>query len=109
MTLETTLERVPDQPFGVVVLAALRRALAEIDSIVNRADNAGETVFDRVLIENVAQPVDHLRCQWRTDYQRCHDGGRACRWVGEMTEIIDNGSIAPETPLEVLRRVSRTL
>jgi uncharacterized protein with ATP-grasp and redox domains len=57
--LEATLHRVLDQPFSVDGLAVLRKALAEVDSVLYLADNAGETVFDPVLIENLPQPVTY--------------------------------------------------
>jgi uncharacterized protein with ATP-grasp and redox domains len=55
--LEATLEKVLEQPLAVDDLAAFREALVETDDVLYLADNAGETVFDRVLIEMLEQPV----------------------------------------------------
>jgi uncharacterized protein with ATP-grasp and redox domains len=41
-------------------LAALRSALAQNLSVLYIADNAGETVFDRVLIESIVGSVTYV-------------------------------------------------
>ena len=58
--LEVTLERVLTQAFAINDLAALRNALAQSMSVLYLADNAGETVFDRVLIETLDLPVSYV-------------------------------------------------
>ena len=55
--LQATLARVLEQPFAIDGMALLRQALSGADTILYLADNAGETVFDRVLIETSALPV----------------------------------------------------
>ena len=40
--LKATLERVLEQPFAIDGMAVLREALAEVDSVLYLADNAGE-------------------------------------------------------------------
>jgi uncharacterized protein with ATP-grasp and redox domains len=52
-----TVERVLAQSFAVDDRAALREALANASHVLYLADNAGETVFDRVLIEMLDVPV----------------------------------------------------
>ncbi len=51
------IERVLSQPFAVDDRAALREALSGAEWVLYLADNAGETVFDRVLIETLGVPV----------------------------------------------------
>ena len=51
------IERVLSQPFAVDDRAALREALSGAKWVLYLADNAGETVFDRVLIETLGVPV----------------------------------------------------
>ena len=58
-TLQATLERVLRQPFAINDLEALRQALFQAERVLYLADNAGETVFDRVLIETLKQPVTY--------------------------------------------------
>jgi uncharacterized protein with ATP-grasp and redox domains len=55
--LEATIQRVMAQPFAVNDLATLRIAIDEADEILYLADNTGETVFDRILIETLDKPV----------------------------------------------------
>jgi uncharacterized protein with ATP-grasp and redox domains len=49
-----------EQPLAVDGLSLLPGALAEADSVLYLADNAGETVFDRVFIEGLSQPVTYV-------------------------------------------------
>jgi hypothetical protein len=55
--LWSTVQRVLNQPFAINDLEDLRRELAQADSILFLGDNAGETVFDRVLVESLEPPV----------------------------------------------------
>jgi uncharacterized protein with ATP-grasp and redox domains len=48
-----TVERVLAQPFAIGDGAAFREALSRAGQVLYLADNAGETVFDRVLIETL--------------------------------------------------------
>jgi hypothetical protein len=57
--LTATLDRVLKQPFAVDNLDALRAALDEGGPLLYLGDNAGETVFDRVLIETLDRPVTY--------------------------------------------------
>ncbi len=49
--LERALAEVTERPLAINDLGALRRALTRAASVLYIADNAGETVFDRALIE----------------------------------------------------------
>jgi uncharacterized protein with ATP-grasp and redox domains len=52
-----TVERVLAQPFAVDDGAAFRQVLSNVGQVLYLADNVGETVFDRVLIEVLDVPV----------------------------------------------------
>ncbi len=52
-----TVERVTRQPYAMDDTATLRARLKTASHILYLADNAGETVFDRVLIEALPIPV----------------------------------------------------
>ena len=54
--LEATLERVLREPFAVDDFAAFEQALRTAKRVLYLADNAGEIVFDRVLIEELPAP-----------------------------------------------------
>jgi uncharacterized protein with ATP-grasp and redox domains len=55
--LWATVERVLSSPFAIDDTEALRSRLNKADWILFLADNAGETVFDRLLVETLAMPV----------------------------------------------------
>jgi len=55
--LPSEVERVMHQPFAVNDLALLREDIQNTKTILYIADNAGETVFDRLLIETINKEV----------------------------------------------------
>jgi uncharacterized protein with ATP-grasp and redox domains len=55
--LEETVDRVLEQPFAIDDQESYREELAGVERILVLADNAGETVFDRLLIEALDVPV----------------------------------------------------
>ena len=98
--LEETLERVLAQPFAIDAYAAFREGLARTERVLYLADNAGETVFDRVLIETMGRPVTYvvkgspiLNDATRTD--------ALAAGLETVATIIDNGSNAPGTLIEL--------
>ena len=58
--LEGTVQRALTQPLAGNGLEALRAAVARADHVLYLGDNAGETVFDRLLIEQIAPPVTYV-------------------------------------------------
>jgi uncharacterized protein with ATP-grasp and redox domains len=52
-----TVERVIQQPYAIDDSAAIKAYLKTADHVLYLADNAGETVFDRILIEVLPVPV----------------------------------------------------
>jgi damage-control phosphatase, subfamily I len=52
-----TVERVVHQPYAIDDSPALLAYLKTADHVLYLADNAGETVFDRILIETLPVPV----------------------------------------------------
>ena len=97
--LEATLKRVLEQPFAIDGLAALRVALAGADSILYLADNAGETVFDRVLISILDRPVTYVVKAGPIINDATREDALAAG-LADAAEIVDNGSDAPGTLLE---------
>jgi uncharacterized protein with ATP-grasp and redox domains len=98
-TLEATLERVLHQPFAINDLETLRQVLSSAQSVLYLADNAGETVFDRMLIETLEQPVIYAvkggpvlnDATWQD---------AVAAGIEEVAEIVSTGSDAPGTVLE---------
>jgi damage-control phosphatase, subfamily I len=54
------VQKVQHQPLAINDLAELKQHLATVDSVLYLGDNAGETVFDKVLIENLDKPVTYV-------------------------------------------------
>lgn len=98
--LWTTVERVVKAPLAVDHLETLRTALSTSDRVLFLGDNAGETVFDRVLIEELSPPVTYAvkGGPVLNDATR-HDAVAA--GLGACCTIVDNGSAAPGTILEL--------
>ncbi len=96
--LEATLERVLIQPFAINDLNSLRTSLAKSSSILYLADNAGETVFDRVLIEVLNLPVTYVVKAQPIINDAIREDAVAAG-IEQVGEIIDNGSDAVGTVL----------
>ena len=96
--LDATLHRVLTQPFAINDLVSLRSALARSNTILYLADNAGETVFDRVLIESLELPVTYVVKAGPIINDATHEDAVAAG-IDQVATIIDNGSNAPGTLL----------
>lgn len=95
-----TVERVLSQPYAIDDASLLRAALQNVDHVLFLADNAGETVFDRLLIEMLDLPVTYvvkghpvLNDATRTD--------ALAAGLEPYATIVDNGSDAPGTIFEM--------
>jgi uncharacterized protein with ATP-grasp and redox domains len=106
--LEETIERVLAEPLPAADLAAFRAALAGASWILYLADNAGETVFDRILIEQLSQPVTYVVKSGPilndAIWQDALEAG-----LEKLTTIVDNGSDAPGTVLHLCSPAFRRL
>jgi damage-control phosphatase, subfamily I len=97
--LDETLARVFAAPLAIDGLAALRHALGSAKAVLYLADNAGETVFDRVLIEYLDRPVTYVVKGGPIINDATREDALAAG-VDRIAEIIDSGSQAPGTVLE---------
>ncbi|GAB0149355.1 MULTISPECIES: DUF89 domain-containing protein [unclassified Marichromatium] len=97
--LEATLDRVLRQPFAIDDLAVLRAALARVDRVLYLGDNAGETVFDRALIEQLDQPVTYVCKGGPAINDATLEDARAAGLDG-CASLVDNGSDAVGTLLD---------
>ncbi len=98
--LWATVERVLTAPFAVDDLAALRAALDTADRVLYLADNAGETVFDRVLIEALLLPVTYCVKGGPTLNDATREDALAAG-LETCADLMDNGSDAPGTILSL--------
>lgn len=94
------VERALHQPFAIDDLSVLRQRLALVKQILYLGDNAGETVFDRLLIETLGKPVTYVVRGGPT----LNDATLADALevgIDQVAEIIDNGSSVPGTELSL--------
>lgn len=95
-----SIEQALREPFDGNALEELRAAVLSAGSILYLADNAGEIVLDRVLIEQL--PLERVMLAVR-GYPVINDATREDAAVAGLTElvnVIDNGSDVPGTILE---------
>jgi len=97
--LWSTVERVLAQPFAADDGMAFREALAGAGKVLYLADNAGETVFDRVLIEALDAPVVYAVKGGPTLNDATREDALAAG-VDRVAEIVSTGSDAPGTILD---------
>ncbi len=93
-----TVERVLAQPFAIDDRAAFREALDTVERVLYLADNAGETVFDRLLIETLCVPVIYVV----KGGPALNDATRAdakAAGLAQVATIVDNGVDAMGTIL----------
>ena len=96
-----TVERVLVQPFAIDNGSAFREALARVDRVLYLADNAGETVFDRVLIEALDIPVTYAVKGGPTLNDATREDALAAG--DQAAEVVSTGSDAPGTVLDRAR------
>jgi len=96
--LWATVERVMATSLAIDDLAELRSALAVADHVLYLGDNAGETVFDRVLIEALEPPVLYaVKGGPVLNDATLHDALAA--GLETCATIVESGSRAPGTIL----------
>ncbi len=94
-----TVERVLAQPFAINDGVALREALSGAGQVLYLADNAGETVFDRVLIEALDMPVIYAVKGGPILNDATREDALAAG-VDRVAEVTSTGSDAPGTILD---------
>jgi len=97
--LRDEVTRVLQEPYGIDDGDAFRVALDGVEQVLYLADNAGETVFDRPLIETIDAPVIYAVKGHPTINDATIADARAAG-VAEVAELISTGSDAPGTVLE---------
>ena len=94
-----TVQRVLSEPFAVADLEPLRRSLTVAHSVLFLADNAGETVFDRLLIESLSLPVVYAVKGGPILNDATVEDARMAG-VDQAAQLLSTGSDAPGTILE---------
>ncbi len=94
------VESVLVQPYAIDDSAKLRALLEDVDHLLFLADNAGETVFDRVLIETLPLPVIYaLKDSPILNDATIEDALAA--GLDQSATLLSNGSNAPGTILSL--------
>jgi uncharacterized protein with ATP-grasp and redox domains len=93
------VERVLAQPFAIDDRATFREALSRAGQVLYLADNAGETVFDRALIETLDVPVLYAVKGGPILNDATREDALAAG-VDQVAEIVSTGSDAPGTVLD---------
>ncbi|MBI9074822.1 MAG: DUF89 family protein [Desulfatibacillum sp.] len=97
-----TVDRVLVQDYAVDHEAILRQALEKADHVLYLGDNAGETVFDRLLIEVLDKPVIYaVRGMPILNDAVMEDALEA--GLDKVATLIDNGADAPGTILSLCK------
>lgn len=106
--LADAVEHTPEQDLDAVEYGNFRRELAEAKSMLLLADNAGEIVFDMVLVEQIkkAHPQLELFYVVRGGNAQNDATRKDAADVGmdKLVPILDNGSCIPATELDYCGR-----
>ena len=103
-----TVERVLGQPFAIDDGAAFHNALSKAGRVLYLGDNAGETVFDRLLIQTLGVPVDYAVKGGPILNDATREDALAAE-LDQVAEIVDTGSQAPGTILDRCSEAFRDL
>ncbi len=97
--LEAEVEGILEQPFGRWEEEEFNRALSSADWILYLGDNTGETVFDRLLIETLDQPVTYVVRGGPIINDATMEDAVAAG-IDKVAKVISSGYRAPGTILE---------
>jgi len=97
--MKKDLERILSQELAINHFPQFAQMIEKSNQIIYLADNAGETVFDRVLIEEISKPLKYaVRDQPVINDAVKEDAIHA--GIDQIAEIISSGSDAPGTILD---------
>ncbi len=94
--LKAGLEEILDQELAIDHYGELRGRLERAGEVLMLGDNAGETVFDRILIEELGKPVRYVV----REAPMINDAVRedaAMAGIDRVAEIVSSGCVAPGT------------
>jgi hypothetical protein len=100
--LEEVVNRFLTQDFAINDFEKLRQQLESADSVLLLGDNAGETVFDRLLIEALPMPVTYAVRGGHVINDATYDDALVVG-IDRVAAVIDNGTQIPGTILNECR------
>ncbi len=101
--LEKDVERVLQQDFARLDVEPFREQVEQAKQILYIGDNAGETVFDRVLIETMGKPTVFAVRERPIINDATREEAQAAG-LHRVARIISSGSPVPGTPLNLCNR-----
>ncbi|MDD3095269.1 MAG: ARMT1-like domain-containing protein [Candidatus Neomarinimicrobiota bacterium] len=96
--IEKDMQLILRQEFAIYDADAFRQVLSRTKEVLYLGDNAGESVFDRVLIEALRKPVTYVVRAQPIINDVTEEDARASG-LQEVAEILSSGSPAPATLL----------
>lgn len=90
--------RILTQDFAIDDTPSLRAQLSKVNRILYLSDNAGETVFDRLLIETVSKPVTYVVRSGPVINDATMEDALAAE-IDQVAEVMCNGTQDPGTIL----------
>ncbi len=108
-TVEETIDRALHQPLDEQVLELFRQSIAAARSILYLGDNAGEIVFDRLLLEQMPLEKITFVVKGSPILNDATKEEAAQAGLTEMVRVIDSGADAPGTVPEDCSREFRRL
>ncbi len=96
-----TIKKALEYPFPETAIAGFKAATHSAQSILYLADNAGEIVFDKLLIEQLPRGRVTVAVRGRPILNDVMLADAEQVGIHELAEVIDNGSDAPGTVLEL--------
>lgn len=97
------VKQIIEQDFAVLDFTKFTKQLNKAKSILYLGDNAGESVFDKILIEQLDKPVTYV-VRDRPVINDVTIQDAIASGLGEVAEIISSGSAAPATILSLCNK-----
>jgi len=98
--LEKEIEKIMHQKFAVFDYLEFKQSLKRAKSILYLGDNAGESVFDRILIEEMGKPVTYVVREVPVINDVTREDA-VMSGLDQVAEIVSSGSEAPGTILKM--------
>ena len=106
-TVRESILRSLSDPIDTGAVRQLKEAIAQAKDILYLGDNAGEIVFDRLLIERMPREKVTFVVRGRPILNDALMEDAKVAGITELVEVIDNGSDAPGTILETCSEAFR--
>ncbi|MEA2077501.1 MAG: ARMT1-like domain-containing protein [Candidatus Marinimicrobia bacterium] len=98
--IEKDLEHILERDFAICDIREFKESLDKAKNILYLGDNAGESVFDKILIETLGKPVTYV-VRGRAIINDVIKQDAIDSGLDEVAEIISSGSPAPATILRL--------